>query len=79
MMNIFRKIRLVGVAAVLGLLLGWTYSSDLPLIEATRSANVQTVSRLISEGVDVNQVTGDGMTALHRPCFYPRTSFDGWC
>jgi len=65
MMNIFRKIRLVGVAAVLGLLLGWTYSSDLPLIEATRSANVQTVSRLISEGVDVNQVTGDGMTALH--------------
>ena len=65
MMNIFRKIRLVGVVAVLGLLLGWTYSSDLPLIEATRSANVQTVSRLISEGVDVNQVTGDGMTALH--------------
>jgi ankyrin repeat protein len=65
MMNIFRKIRLVGVVAVLGLLLGWTYSSDLPLIEATRSANVQAVSRLISEGVDVNQVTGDGMTALH--------------
>jgi ankyrin repeat protein len=65
MMNIFRKIRLVGVVAVLGLLLGWTYSSDLPLIEATRSANVQAVSRLISEGVDVIQVTGDGMTALH--------------
>lgn len=48
---------------------------ETTLITAVRHRDVQTAQRLIAEGVDVNEVDADGMTALHhaaaireRPC-----------
>jgi ankyrin repeat protein len=38
---------------------------DLRLIEAVRSGDLAAVRELVASGVDVNQHTGDGQTALH--------------
>ena len=38
---------------------------DLPLIEAVKSEDVETVRRLLTGGGDVNAPQGDGATALH--------------
>ncbi|MBH16459.1 MAG: hypothetical protein CME30_04160 [Gemmatimonadetes bacterium] len=62
-MNIPKKISVLG--GLCFLLLGWTVGSDSPLVEATRAADAEVVRKLIEDGADVNQATGDGMTPLH--------------
>jgi ankyrin repeat protein len=64
-MDIFARIRFVGLFGLSALLLGSTTSFDSKLIEAIRSADVEAVARLITDGSDLNEVTGDGMTAVH--------------
>jgi ankyrin repeat protein len=64
-MNVFARIRFVGLFGLLFLLSGFTTSFASELIEATRSADVETVDRLITDGSNLNEVTGDGMTAVH--------------
>ena len=64
-MDIFARIRFLGLFGLSVLLLGSTTSFDADLIEATRSADIETVARLITDGSDLNGVTGDGMTAVH--------------
>ena len=55
-------------AAVIGLaagLAGIPASAASDLIGAVRAADSAAVARLLSEGADPSQATGDGMTALH--------------
>ena len=40
-------------------------AADLPLIDAVKSEDIQTVRRLLAEGSDVKATQGDGATALH--------------
>jgi uncharacterized protein len=64
-MAVFTRIRFVSLFGLLFLLSGFTSSFASELIDATRSADVATVERLIADGSDLNEVTGDGMTAVH--------------
>ena len=64
-MNAFARIRFVGLFGLSFLLLGFSTSFASELIEATRSDDVETAARLITDGSDLNEATGDGMTAVH--------------
>ena len=64
-MNFFARIRFVGLFGLSFLLFGFTSSFAAELIEATRSGDTETVAKLITEGFDLNEATGDGMTAVH--------------
>ncbi|MFP6839888.1 MAG: ankyrin repeat domain-containing protein [Pseudohongiellaceae bacterium] len=64
-MDVFARLRFVGLFVLSFLLSGFTTSFDSELIEATRSADLETVARLVTDGSDLNEVTGDGMTAVH--------------
>ena len=64
-MNGFAKRRVAGLLILLFLLSGINSSFASELIEATRAGDDETVARLIAEGSDLNEATGDGMTAVH--------------
>jgi len=64
-MNAFSRFRFAGLFALTFLMSGFTTSFASELIDATRSGEVATVARLITDGADVSEATGDGMTAVH--------------
>src|SRR5262245_15684480 len=56
------QIAVVVVAAVVGLTAA---GNSLPLIDAVKSGNVESVRALLKQRVDVNAALPDGTTALH--------------
>jgi len=61
-----RARRLVGAVLCLGLLGAVSSAAaDLPLIDAVRNGDAQTVTRLLDDGSAVDTRLGDGSTALH--------------
>ena len=44
---------------------GLALADDGPIINATKRGDVQEVRTLLEQGVEVNEASGDGMTALH--------------
>jgi len=60
-----QRARLIGLAVLWLFLVGSTSSFAAELIEATRSGDTETVAKLITDGFDLNEATGDGMTAVH--------------
>ena len=70
MMDMFARFRFAGLSrlTVLSFLLfGFTTSFASELIDSTRSGDLETVASLITDGSDLNEATGDGMTAVHWP------------
>ena len=61
--------RLAGFALLLALPTGMdgvsANAGDVPIVEAARAQDVETVRALIADGVDVNATQPDGATALH--------------
>ena len=67
-MDMFARFRFAGLSrlTVLSFLLfGFTTSFASELIDSTRSGDLETVASLITDGSDLNEATGDGMTAVH--------------
>ena len=67
-MDMFARFRFAGLSrlTVLSFLLfGFTTSFASELIDSTRSGDLETVTSLITDGSDLNEATGDGMTAVH--------------
>lgn len=64
MKSLLTRMRSAVVAAAI-FVLAASSSVAAELIEATRSGDTDAVAKLISEGADLNQATGDGMTAVH--------------
>lgn len=64
-MSVFARLRFAGLYVLLFLLFGVTTSFASELIEATRVGDEETVARLIAGGSDLNEATGDGLSAVH--------------
>ena len=67
-MDMFARFQFAGLSrqTVLSFLLfGVTTSFASELIDSTRSGDLETVAQLIANGSDLDEATGDGMTAAH--------------
>ncbi len=65
MMNRFARLRLTGLIGLVFFSFGFSSSVASELLEAARSGDVDAVAELIIAGADLNETTGDGMTAVH--------------
>ena len=63
-MNLLYRLRITLLAlSLLGASASTSFACDL--IDATRAGDLDAVSSLVSSGTDLNEATGDGMTAVH--------------
>jgi len=58
-------LKVMGAAVMAILISASVLVSDVTVIEAARSGNVDEIRALVQKGADVNASEGDGMTALH--------------
>ena len=58
-------LKMIGAAVMAILVSASVLISDVTVIEAARSGNLDEIRALVQKGADVNAAEGDGMTALH--------------
>jgi uncharacterized protein len=58
-------LKVMGAAVMAILVSASVLVSDVTVIEAARSGNIDEIRALVQKGADVNAAEGDGMTALH--------------
>ena len=64
-MSMFTRLRLAALAGLSFLVFASTLSVASELIDATRAGDAERVARLLTDRADLNEATGDGMTAAH--------------
>ena len=64
-MSMFTRLRLAALVGLSFLVFASTLSVASELIDATRAGDAQRVARLLTDRPDLNEATGDGMTAAH--------------
>lgn len=62
-MNVIARLRIVLIGISISVFSLPSFAADL--IAATRAGDIDEVTQLIADGADLNQATGDGMTAVH--------------
>ncbi|MFT7470583.1 MAG: ankyrin repeat protein [Kiritimatiellia bacterium] len=64
-MSMFTRLRLAALVGLSFLVFASNTSVASELIDATRAGDAQRVARLLTDRPDLNEATGDGMTAAH--------------
>ncbi|MDG2271721.1 MAG: ankyrin repeat domain-containing protein [Halioglobus sp.] len=64
-MSMFTRLRLAALVGLSFLVFASTLSVASELIDATRAGDAERVARLLTDRPDLNEATGDGMTAAH--------------
>lgn len=62
-MNVIARLRIVLIGISISVFSLPSFAADL--IAATRAGDIDEVTQLIADGADLDQATGDGMTAVH--------------